>query len=637
MTYINYINGLRGISIILVLFYHLFDTNIFRNGFLGVDFFFVISGFILTYKYYTEQISLRVFFYNRFKRLIPSLVLCLIFVYLILTLLIKDALILSENFNLIKSTLFFYNNFYLLNTINYFNSNIENYLTYHLWSLSIEEQFYIIFPFLILLGKNFYKALIIIFILLLSIYLYQNTIQFPSELIENNNLTLVADNFFSPTLRFIELIIGCFSAIIVKSISGNILRNKILNNSINILGVSLLTYILFFYNFSMDYHPGFITILISLIISIIIINLFFTPQSYLLKTLNSWILQFFGNISYTLYLFHVPLFFLLNYYLKESLVNNIFIVSMIIFVSFVIWKFYEYPIYKGQINSKFLLIFPFLYVALITFTYWNLNDNKVNANKTQNYLFQEIIDENKTDNKCFISNTFRKKNNDCFSVKDKNNIIVFWGDSYASALAMIFQKNFKEYDVVTFTSSNCAPRFYSNDYNSFDGIYCEINNKLATNFIKKNQNSIIRVLVHSSAQLDQFKPDVVEEFNFHAIGPSPIWGSNMTDFLTENSSETNTFISYGLRTDILLSENRIRNYFKKFNNVKYISLQDFLCEINGDLNSEEVLPKNSSIAECLAIINYNDKIFPYSYDMGHISFNAGEYLFNSYLYDKIFK
>ena len=155
MTYINYINGLRGISIILVLFYHLFDTNIFRNGFLGVDFFFVISGFILTYKYYTEQISLRVFFYNRFKRLIPSLVLCLIFVYLILTLLIKDALILSENFNLIKSTLFFYNNFYLLNTINYFNSNIENYLTYHLWSLSIEEQFYIIFPFLILLGKNF--------------------------------------------------------------------------------------------------------------------------------------------------------------------------------------------------------------------------------------------------------------------------------------------------------------------------------------------------------------------------------------------------------------------------------------------------------------------------------------------------
>ena len=636
MNYISYINGLRGISIILVLFYHLFDTNIFRNGFLGVDFFFVISGFILTYKYYTEQISLRVFFYSRFKRLIPSLVLCLIFVYFLLTLLTKDTFILNENFNLIKSTLFFYNNFYLLDTINYFNSNIENYLTYHLWSLSIEGQFYIIFPFLILLGKNFYKVLIIIFILLLLIYLYQNTIQFSSELIENNNLTIVADNFFSPTLRFVELIIGCFSAIIVKSTSGNILKNKIFNNSINILCVSFLTYILFFYNLSVDYHPGFITILISLVISIIIINLFFTPQNYLLKILNSWILQFFGNISYTLYLFHVPLFFLLNYYLKESLINNVFIVSTIIFISFVIWKFYEYPLYKGQINSKFLLIFSFLYLALITVTYWNLNDNKI-ANKNQNYSFQEIIDESKTANKCFISNTFRAKNSDCFSAKDKNNIVVFWGDSYASSLAMIFQKTFKEYDVVTFTSSNCAPRFYTNDYSAFDGIYCEINNKLATSFIEKNQNSIIRVLLHSQVNLAQFAPDLVDEFNFHAIGPGPQWGSKMVDFLSENSYESNTFISYGLKTDILLSDNRIRNHFKKFNNVNYISLQDFLCEITGDLNSSEVVPKNSNIAECLAIINYKDKIFPYSYDMGHISFNAGEYLFDSYLYDKIFK
>ena len=103
MAYINFINGLRGISIILVLFYHLFDTNIFRNGFLGVDFFFVISGFILTYKYHSQKFNLKTFFYNRFRRIIPSLVLCIIFVHLLLFLLVNDNFILKENYKLIPN------------------------------------------------------------------------------------------------------------------------------------------------------------------------------------------------------------------------------------------------------------------------------------------------------------------------------------------------------------------------------------------------------------------------------------------------------------------------------------------------------------------------------------------------------
>ena len=122
-----------------------------------------------------------------------------------------------------------------------------------------------------------------------------------------------------------------------------------------------------------------------------------------------------------------------------------------------------------------LLIFPFLYICIITFTYWNANYIELDINKTQNYSFQKIIDERKTSNKCFIHAAFaRKIDESCFDIQDKKNVVVFWGDSHASALAMIFQNNFKQYDVVTFNASTCAPRFYDKNYNSFDGKYCQL-------------------------------------------------------------------------------------------------------------------------------------------------------------------
>ena len=101
--YFDYINGLRGISILLVVLYHTTQHEYLENAFLGVDIFFVISGFILTYKY-IEKINLKTFFIKRFKRIVPTLILTIIISLFIIELYVKDGFTYNENISLIRNS-----------------------------------------------------------------------------------------------------------------------------------------------------------------------------------------------------------------------------------------------------------------------------------------------------------------------------------------------------------------------------------------------------------------------------------------------------------------------------------------------------------------------------------------------------
>ena len=168
-NYIKEINFLRFFSITSVIIYHYFP-KIIPKGYLGVDLFFVISGFLISLYLYreipTKNFRLSIFYNRRIKRIIPATIFLLFFVSLI-------AFILFTNFDLIKFSksliysIFFSSNFFFWLDGGYFGPNDKLKPLLHFWSLGVEEQFYIFFPALFYFIIKYLKSKTLIFYLIL--------------------------------------------------------------------------------------------------------------------------------------------------------------------------------------------------------------------------------------------------------------------------------------------------------------------------------------------------------------------------------------------------------------------------------------------------------------------------------------
>ena len=181
---IKEIQGLRSISVFLILFYHL-NLSYFKLGFLAVDVFFIISGIIYSKLIFTDinnkNFSLLEYARRRIRKLFPGLVILLFLVTLVSWLFLIPHELKYYGQNLFSSSVFASNFYFYIVNNDYFSPNTYSLL--HLWSLSLELQFYFIYPLIILfinnfifLKKNFNKVIFVIFItsFLLNIYLAHN-------------------------------------------------------------------------------------------------------------------------------------------------------------------------------------------------------------------------------------------------------------------------------------------------------------------------------------------------------------------------------------------------------------------------------------------------------------------------------
>lgn len=333
------IDGLRAIAVFSVIFYHtnfqLFGKKIFSGGFLGVDIFFVISGYLITsiiFKeiYFTNNFSFTKFYEKRIRRIIPPfifVILCsLPFAYYILL----PSLFIEFSKSIISS-IFFVSNFYFYSEENnYWKESSKEIPFLHTWTLSIEEQFYIIFPIIIFIIYKFFRKKII-FLVFFGILL--------SLLFNLYNKSNPLLNFYMPHTRAFELLLGSTLSYCEFFLSNkkNIYTYKISKLN-SIIGIILISYSIFFFD-NVKYSIFYIfLVLIGTCLIIFSLN----KDNIILK---NKILIFFGKISYSLYLWHYPVFAFnkITDFTSGSVLKKLIIACIIIFMSIFSYYFIEKP------------------------------------------------------------------------------------------------------------------------------------------------------------------------------------------------------------------------------------------------------------------------------------------------------
>lgn len=300
-NYLFSLNGIRGIAIILVVMAHLRlygDGNryynyylIFFNGSLGVEFFFVLSGFLITTlclkeKIVTGNLSLKRFYTRRILRIFPVAYLYLAFI-----------LVLNFWLNLkIPAFQFLGAAFYILN-FSYFGKHSASGLLAHYWSLATEEQFYLVFPFLI---KKGFKPFVLFIIFLVILLPFVCTIQ---EFWKPAN-TLILYAFTHVAIKFQGIAVGCFYSILyfkIKSYPEIIGRYKLYGNVLALL-------LIFFLKFDFFYsiRAVYINLIISILIGYFITSNLKPADDIIFKLLNSRILSWIGILSYSIYIWQQP-------------------------------------------------------------------------------------------------------------------------------------------------------------------------------------------------------------------------------------------------------------------------------------------------------------------------------------------
>ena len=305
ISYRPEIDGLRAIAVLAVVFYHavliFFDKKPFEGGFIGVDIFFVISGYLITSIILKEinstgSFSFSNFYERRARRILPALFLVILF-----SIPFAWSFLLPLNFiDFSKSILYslgFSSNFYFYHTgIQYAAEDSLLVPLLHIWSLSVEEQYYIIFPAVLIVTYKYFKKYLFHILILgfcLSLFLAQwGSSRYPTL------------NFYMLPTRGWELLAG--SILSFLEIKKNFRsQNLKINNILSIFGFLLILHAIFFFNDEM-FHPSFYTL--SPIIGVSLIIWFTNKKEFLTKILSSRLLVGIGLISYSLYLWHYPIF-----------------------------------------------------------------------------------------------------------------------------------------------------------------------------------------------------------------------------------------------------------------------------------------------------------------------------------------
>ena len=586
------IDGLRAIAIISVVIYHagfvyLWDgsySNLLPGGYLGVDIFFVISGYLITNFILSDlergKFKFVDFYERRARRLLPALF-TVIFASIIAGYIFLLPNQLKDLSNSALSSLLFLSNFYFYFADNYFAEASSLKPLLHTWSLSVEEQFYFLFPpllyFLFLRKKNI--LLILIILILFSLIFSQFSSIYLKKL-----------NFYIIISRIWELGIGSLIAFFhLKE------KKKFSTKNNYLVYFSFFLIILPFIYFDENtLHPSLFTIFTIIGVSLIIY--YKDDKNLIKKFLSSKPLVGVGLISYSLYLWHYPILAF-----KKIKSNNlsefdkleaIILATILSIISFFI---IEKPLRNKKILNRkgfFTIIttsFLFLLISSIYITYSKGLPKRFSTEVLSlidfNYEYKRIYQAGSChiENKKIFNNEFFSK---CKVNKSNKKNLYLWGDSLGAHLYPgIKQKYENNYNIFQRTVDACKP---INSLNlvgkSLDN--CKLINRFILNeIIKEKPDKIFLSGFWEEKDLKELKSivKILKKNNVSEIylfGPSPRWHDPLPKILYKKYRLLRKIPEY------LFDENHKKNYdldekftnFSKKNRINYISPVKILCK-----------------------------------------------------------
>ncbi|NVK33329.1 MAG: acyltransferase [Rhodobacteraceae bacterium] len=450
IDYRREIDGLRAIAVLPVVFNHA-GFDLFKGGFIGVDIFFVISGFLITSILLTDldtqRFSLLRFYDRRMRRILPALFLviaaCFIFGYLWM-----PSIQLREFSRSVVAVNLFISNFFFMDGNGYFDTAQHLRPLLHTWSLAIEEQFYLVFPPILYLSWKFAPRLLVPILFGAAVASLAT-----AQLLGPNTPNV---NYFSPFSRAWELIVGSLLAIAVKK---EVCFKERWNNSLSAVG---LVTILFSINFvdSRFTYPGLWTLLP--VVGTALVIAFGNRNTLVGRVLSFKPLVVVGLISYSMYLWHQPVFVFARFRFGEENLNAIAYLFLIVItgaLAYGSYSFIEQPIrrkWRSTRGSLTILATLFICFAVLIA---GARFTKIQGRSTLPFRPPEISElDAKLSMNLGLSGSCDQTNpvpEICMT--EPTPLVAVWGDSLAMHTALAVKKSDPNASIVQLTRTNCSP------------------------------------------------------------------------------------------------------------------------------------------------------------------------------------
>jgi peptidoglycan/LPS O-acetylase OafA/YrhL len=450
MKYRREIDGLRALAVVPVILFHAgFET--FSGGFVGVDVFFVISGYLITTIILTEleqdKFSIVNFYERRARRILPALFLvmlvCIPFAWFwLLPNAMKDF---SQS---LVAVSVFASNILFWRESGYFDGAAELKPLLHTWSLAVEEQYYLIFPLFLMLTWRLGKRWILV--LLVAVFLASfATAQWAS-------IAKPTAAFYLLPTRGWELLIGAFAAFYLSKSNRTEFARSV-GEVCGWLGLALILYAVFAYSKTTPF-PGVYALAPT--VGTVLIILFATQQTTIGQFVGNKAFVGVGLISYSAYLWHQPLFaFAREKSLTEpsQLVFGVLSLAALVLAYFT-WRFVEAPFRKKGTFNRFK-IFLYASIASIFFIAFGLVGNALDGEFVRlgyddryKPLVERLRSNHGLNKECEEKLTESEK-----CITDDEPEVLLWGDSFAMHLAQGFLASNSKIKMKQTTVSQCAP------------------------------------------------------------------------------------------------------------------------------------------------------------------------------------
>lgn len=356
ITYRKDLQGLRAFAIILVVLAHL-GLPLFEGGFIGVDVFFVLSGYLITglllKEFHTTQsINFMQFYARRLKRLLPSLILMLIVTIIVAALLVSPYELISKTKSAIYASTWTSNLYFAFSKIGYFSEMELQDLFLHTWSLSVEEQFYLIWPLFIFsclfifnkVLKNLDQQKTLLAILFAAF-----CASFSLALYWSYNQSLWA--FYLMPSRIWQFALGGIVFVLFESWQQgkSVNKNSSLFTSIPTQPLGLVLIVFSGVLLAPDVtYPGWWSLIPSIGAALVLVR----TQHLSNLILTNFVLTWIGDRSYAWYLWHWPVILIAKTYnIGHTIIEAIFLATLSLIIASISYKIIEVPFWKGKFSK----------------------------------------------------------------------------------------------------------------------------------------------------------------------------------------------------------------------------------------------------------------------------------------------